>query len=62
MEPICCHPGCGIKAEWAIYDEADRAPDAGTDACTAHVGDLLGRRPHLSTEAPFDFRVCALRS
>lgn len=56
----CCYPTCGAVAEWSIYDHADRAPDAGTDACTAHVGDLLGRRPHLSADEPWEFTVVAL--
>jgi hypothetical protein len=45
--PHCCFMGCGKPPEWSIYDQGDNSPDAGTDACTAHVGELLGRRPDL---------------
>lgn len=60
MKSKCCYAECGRDAEFEIYDEADRAPDAGTEACSDHVGALLGRRPHLDLNAPWAFTVVAI--
>jgi hypothetical protein len=62
----CCYVSitglpCPSLAEWLVYDEADCEPDAaGTEACTEHVGALLGRRPHLDQSAEWAFRVVRL--
>lgn len=60
MNSKCCHLECQADAEFEIYDEADRAPDSGTEVCSEHVGALLGRRPHLDLKAPWVFTVIAI--
>lgn len=58
----CCSLGCTDTAEWSIYDLADTEPDAGTDACTRHVGDLLSRVDGVDMNAPWEFLVVLLRA
>lgn len=54
----CCHVGCGKDAEFVIYDSNDRRPDMGfTDACTDHVGHLLGSVPPVEPKGPWSV-VC----
>ena len=39
----CCFVGCDALAEFSIRQESEVRPDAvDVDACTRHVGDLLG--------------------
>jgi hypothetical protein len=40
---MCCKLGCEASAQWRIYD--GEKPDDYTEACTAHVGDLLSDAP-----------------
>jgi hypothetical protein len=43
IAPKCCFIPCTGEAEWEIWDEQERDPYvANTQACTAHVGELLG--------------------
>lgn len=56
-KPHCCFMGCGKPPEWSIYDQADNSSDAGTEACTVHVGELLGRRPVVPLDRPWAFTV-----
>lgn len=37
----CCFLGCQEKAEWEIWDGLEPSYDHLTQACTAHVGNLL---------------------
>lgn len=39
MIPKCCYVGCDKDAEWTLVEGP--GPDDWTEACTAHVGDLL---------------------
>lgn len=40
---MCCKLDCTHKSEWVIYD-GDGIEDY-TEACTAHVGDMLSDAP-----------------
>lgn len=48
----CCLIGCIADAEYEIHDARDRSPDSvcSTDACSDHVGALLGTSEHLPAE------------
>lgn len=39
--PHCCDPDCDRPAEFGIYGESGHPEDV-TEACVAHVGELLG--------------------
>jgi hypothetical protein len=40
---MCCKLDCNQRAEWQIFDGPN--PEDYTEACTAHVGDLLSDVP-----------------
>ena len=50
----CLFIGCNKIAEFEIYDSNERRPDTGpTDACIAHVGELLGSVPPVEPVGPW---------
>lgn len=55
---VCCHVcpefhlACGRPADWEIYDERDRRPDAPscTHSCTEHISGLIGDSESLTPD------------
>lgn len=48
-ERYCCTIGCPRSAEFAIFGESG-LPEDHTDACSDHVGALLGTPLHASRD------------
>lgn len=47
--PHCCHPDCLNDAEFSIHGSSGHVDDV-TEACTDHVGALLGTPARLEKE------------
>jgi len=66
--PFCCSIDCSADAEWDILtvrgDSGMAGPDPysdNTQACTAHVGDLLGYQPDAHNPEEIYWHVMPIR-